>query len=230
MLPAGRWIRARKNLQGLVPNPSPRFAPAGSQVPAVTGTPAIYRAPSVPCKHAGHDGTRRGDAASSEHRGREPRRRRGGSVHGRWREGHRGKVKQGCNKAVDFGVAPGREEVPVARPRPCVPLALPPRPRVTLEALPAALSRPALPTWAVPARIRLLAGESCYLPSNLFGGFSGDGTSAGWGCGGTEARWVGTGGQGWERGAVGHRGGPASLHGAGTPAGGCCQTFARGPR
>lgn len=35
----------------------------------MTGTPAIYRVPSVPCKHAGHDGTRRGDAASSEHCG-----------------------------------------------------------------------------------------------------------------------------------------------------------------
>lgn len=63
------------------------FASAWSQVPAVTGTAAIYRAPSVPCKHAGHDGTRRGDSASSEHRGREPHRRRGG-VHGKQRRGH----------------------------------------------------------------------------------------------------------------------------------------------
>lgn len=38
------------------------------------------------------------------------------------------------------------------------------------------LSRPALPIWDVPARIRLLPGEGCYLPSNLFGGFSGVGT------------------------------------------------------
>lgn len=37
-------------------------------------------------------------------------------VHGRERGGHGGKVKQGCNKAVDFGIAPQREEVPVARP------------------------------------------------------------------------------------------------------------------
>lgn len=139
----------------------------------MTGTPAIYGAPSVPCKHTGHDGTRRGDAASSEHRGGEPRRRRGGSVHGR--RGHRGKVKQGCNKPVDFGIAPRREEVPVSRPRPRMPSALPSRPHVALEALPTALSRPTLPIWAVPARIRLLAGEGCYLPSNLFGGFSGRG-------------------------------------------------------
>lgn len=61
------------------------------------------------------------------------------------------------------------------------------------EVLPAALSRPTLPIWAVPARIRLLAGEGCYLPSNLFGGFSREGTSVGWGCGGTGARWAGTG-------------------------------------
>lgn len=149
--------------------------------------------PRLPCKRAGHDGTRRGDAASSKHRGREPRRRRGGSVHGRWRRGHRGKVKQGCKKAVDFGIALSREEVPVARPRLCTLLVLPPWPRVALEALPAALARPALPIWAVPARIRLLAGEGCYLPSNLFGGFSGEGTSAGRECGGTEARWAGTG-------------------------------------
>lgn len=75
MLLAGRWIHARKNLQGLVPNPSPGFAPVWSQVPAATGMPAISRAPSVPGKQAGHDGTRRGDAASTQHRGREPRRR-----------------------------------------------------------------------------------------------------------------------------------------------------------
>lgn len=61
------------------------------------------------------------------------------------------------------------------------------------EVLPAALSHPTLPIWAVPARIRLLAGEGCYLPSNLFGGFSGEGTSVGWGCGATGARWAGTG-------------------------------------
>lgn len=68
-------------------------------------------------------------------------------------------MKQGCNKAVDFGIAPGREEVPVARLRPCVPPALPPWPLVFCEALPAALSRPMLPIWAIPTWIRLLAGE-----------------------------------------------------------------------
>lgn len=35
---------------------------------------------------------------------------------GRQRRGHGGKVKQGCNEAVDFGIALQREEVPVARP------------------------------------------------------------------------------------------------------------------
>lgn len=64
-----------ENLQGLVPNPSPGFAPAWSQVPAATGTPATASAPSPPCKHAGHDGTRRGDAASTRHRGGRRRRR-----------------------------------------------------------------------------------------------------------------------------------------------------------
>lgn len=59
-------------------------------------------------------------------------------------------------------------------------------PSVSFQALPAALSLPALPIWAVPARIRLLPGEGCYLPSNLFGGFSGEGTSSGVG-----TRWDG---------------------------------------
>lgn len=70
-------------------------------------------------------------------------------------------------------------------PHLCVLPALPFWPRVAFEALPAALSHPMLPTWADPAWIRLLAGEGCYLPSNLFGGFSGEGTSVGWGCGWT---------------------------------------------
>lgn len=64
---------------------------------------------------------------------------------------------------------------------------------VCLSRLCLRLSRPALPIWDVPARIRLLAGERCYLPSNLFGGFSGEGTSAGWGHGGIEARWAAAG-------------------------------------
>lgn len=102
-----------------------------------------------------------------------------------------------------------------------MPLALPPQPRVAFEALPAALSRPALPIWAVPTRIRLPAGEGCYLPSNLLGGFPGVGM---WRDGG----WRGW-NRGWEPGTVRRQGDPASLCSARTHAGGCWQTVARGP-
>lgn len=58
-----------KNLQRLVLNPSAGFAPAWSQVPAVTGNAsAVARAPGCPANNAGRDGTHRG-TASPEHRG-----------------------------------------------------------------------------------------------------------------------------------------------------------------
>lgn len=99
---------------------------------------------------------------------------------------HRGGCRTPREGVTELWSGEGGVGGPLLVTRGCHPL----RPRVSLQALPAALSLPALPIWDVPARIRLLPGESCYLPSNLFGGFSGDGTSAGWGRGGMEALWA----------------------------------------